>query len=291
MRVSIIIPVYNSEKYLRKTIESALQQTYADIEIIAVDDGSNDRSPNILKEYDDKIKVITKVNGGTGTALNTGIESMTGEWFKWLGNDDVLEKDAVEIMIKEIKKIGIESNNYIFYTNYSLIDKNDNFIKELIEPNYNEQSNFERNVILLDHYYGNVNTSLIHKSIFDRFGLFDEKIGHREDYEFWLRCCIFYNCRLYLIPINTLQYRIHDDQITNKRLEKNLEYSNSVRENILKKIPLEQREKYLIELKKYKKQKPFHIRIRNRVRDIMFELLPEGMFGKILRFYMNHKYQ
>lgn len=291
MKVSIIIPVYNSEKYLRKTIESALQQTYSNIEIIAVDDGSNDRSPNILKEYSDKIKIITKVNGGTGTALNTGIKYMTGEWFKWLGNDDVLEKDALETMIKEIKKIGIESNNYIFYTNYSLIDKNDNFMKEFIEPNYNEQSNFERNVILLDHYYGNANTSLIHKSFFDRFGLFNEKIGHREDYEFWLRCCIIYNCRLYLIPINTLQYRIHDDQITNKKLEKNLKYSNFAREYILKKIPLEQRKEYLTKLKKYKKQKPVTTRIRNRIRDIMFRLLPESMFGKILRFYMNHKYQ
>lgn len=291
MKVSIVIPVYNSEQYLRESIESALQQTYSNIEVIAVDDGSTDNSLNILKEYSDKIKIITKANGGTGTALNAGIRSMTGDWFKWLGNDDILEKYAIETMIKEVEKIGDESINYIFYTNYRLIDENGNFIKKLIEPNYNELSNFERNVILLDHYYGNVNTSLIHKSVFDRFGLFNEKVGHREDYEFWLRCCILYNCRLYLIPINTLQYRIHEDQITNKMLEKNLEYSNSVRENILRKIPLDQQEKYLTELKKYKKQKPWPIRLRNRVRDIMFELLPEGMFGKILRFYMNHKYQ
>lgn len=289
MRISIIIPVYNAEQYLQKTIESALQQTHQDIEIIAVDDGSTDSSPEILKKYVDKIKIITKTNGGTGTALNTGIREMTGEWFKWLSNDDILKKNAVEVMLNEIKKIGNECRDYILYTNYSLIDKNGNFIKEFIEPNYNEQSSFKRNVILLDHYYGNINTTLIHKSVFSRFGLFSETTGHREDYEFLLRCCLLYNCRLHLIPVNTLEYRIHDKQITYKMLEKNLEYSNIVRQHILENIPLELQKKYHDALKKYKRQKPILIRIRSKIRDIMFKLLPGSLSSRILRSYMNHK--
>lgn len=290
MKVSIVIPVYNSEQYIQKSIDSALQQTYSNTEVIVVDDGSTDSSPNILKEYSKKIKIITKTNGGTGTALNMGIRSMTGDWFKWLGHDDILKKNAVEIMIKEIEKLGKESMNYIFYTNYDIIDGNGSFVKEFIEPNYNQKNNFERNTILLDHYYGNVNTSLVHKSMFGRFGLFNEKVGHREDYEFWLRCCLLYDCRLYLIPINTLQYRVHGDQLTNQMLGKNLRYSNLVREDIMKKISFEQREKYLAALKKYKKQKPLSTRIRNRIRDTMFNSLPENISDKILKLYMNYKY-
>ena len=290
MKVSIVIPVYNSEQYIQKSIDSALQQTYSNTEVIVVDDGSTDNSSNILKEYSKKIKIITKTNGGTGTALNMGIRSMTGDWFKWLGHDDILKKNAVEVMIKEIEKLGRESMNYIFYTNYDIIDGNGNFVKEFIEPNYNQKNNFERNTILLDHYYGNANTSLVHKSMFDRFGLFNEKVGHREDYEFWLRCCLLYNCRLYLISANTLQYRIHDKQITNQMFEKNLKYSNLVRERILEEVSSEQRKKYLIALKKYQKQKPLYTRIRRMTRDIMFEILPESLSNKVLRLYRDYKH-
>jgi len=92
LKVSIIIPVYNTEKYLHECINSALNQTYPEIEIIAVNDGSTDSSLNILKEYDKKIIIVDKKNGGTSSALNAGIRKMTGEWFKWISSDDYLEK-------------------------------------------------------------------------------------------------------------------------------------------------------------------------------------------------------
>jgi len=78
IKVSIIIPVYNAEKYLEECIESALNQTYPDIEIIAVNDGSTDNSLGILKKYEGKIKIISKENGGVASALNAGINAMTG---------------------------------------------------------------------------------------------------------------------------------------------------------------------------------------------------------------------
>ena len=105
MKVSIIIPVYNTEKYLRECIESALNQTYKDIEIIAVNDGSNDNSLKILESFKNRIKIISKKNGGTATALNEGIKNMTGEWFKWLSADDVLYSNAIEELMKEVESI------------------------------------------------------------------------------------------------------------------------------------------------------------------------------------------
>ena len=89
-KVSIVIPVYNTEKYLDDCIESALNQTYKEIEVIAVNDGSTDNSLEVLKKYADRIKIISKPNGGTSSALNVGIAAMAGEWFKILGADDVL---------------------------------------------------------------------------------------------------------------------------------------------------------------------------------------------------------
>ncbi len=99
MKVSIIIPVYNSEKYLEEAMKSALNQSYHDTEIIAVDDGSTDSSPEILKKYSDKITIVTKQNGGQASAVNAGIKASTGDWIKWLGNDDILYPNAIEEFI------------------------------------------------------------------------------------------------------------------------------------------------------------------------------------------------
>lgn len=95
-RVSVIVPVYNVEKYLRPCLDSALSQTLRDIEIICVDDGSTDHSPAILDEYaarDSRVHVIHKENGGYGKAVNTGMDAATGEYFAILESDDIIASD------------------------------------------------------------------------------------------------------------------------------------------------------------------------------------------------------
>ena len=82
MKASIVIPVYNAEKYLDECVRSALDQTYADIEVIAVDDGSTDSSAEILDGYADRVRVLRKPNGSTASALNYGYRRMDGAWFK-----------------------------------------------------------------------------------------------------------------------------------------------------------------------------------------------------------------
>ena len=123
MKVSIIIPVYNASKYIDECIQSALGQTYNDVEIIAVDDGSKDDSLQKLRKYSDKMKVMTKENGGTPSALNAGIKMMSGEWFKWLSADDVLEKNAIEVLINETNKVANNSKSCIFYSNQTSLIK------------------------------------------------------------------------------------------------------------------------------------------------------------------------
>jgi glycosyltransferase involved in cell wall biosynthesis len=289
MKVSVVIPVYNAEQYLDECITSALEQTYDDIEIIAVNDGSTDKSLDVLKKYSAKITIIDKKNGGTPTALNSGINVMTGEWFKWLSADDVLLKHAIESLILETKKLGEKSKSTIFYSNYNLINQSSSIVGKFLEPNNDNLNNFEQNVILLDHHYGNGITSLIHKSVFDRCGLFDETIGFQEDYEFWLRCCFIHECNMHLIPQVLANYRIHEGQLTKKKINESLIHSNIIRNIILNKLSVEKKTRYVEAWKKYKKQKPLKIRIRRQIRDVMFRVLPTDMSSTILQTYMNKK--
>ncbi len=289
MKVSIVIPVYNAEKYLQECIDSCLKQTYQDIEIIGIDDGSTDNSAKILKSYSGKIKMITKENRGTPSALNSGIKLMSGEWFKWLSADDVLYENAIEILVKEAESQGEHAKSCIFYSNYDIIDENSVVVGEFIEPNYNNLNSLQRNTILLDHYIGNGSTSLIHRSVFDRFGLFDESIGFKEDYEFWMRCCIINDCNLFLVPQKLAKYRVHSTQLTKKKVRENIEHVNKIKNLILEKLSEDKRKQYLHELKIYQKTKPVKVKIRRKMRDMMLRILPKDTSGKIIETYMNRK--
>lgn len=101
MLFSIIIPVYNVEKYLRECLESVLCQTYRDWEAICINDGSTDGSATILEEYaakDSRFKVISQPNGGLSAARNSGLEAASGDYVLFLDSDDYLEKDALRII-------------------------------------------------------------------------------------------------------------------------------------------------------------------------------------------------
>lgn len=285
MKISLIIPVYNTERYIQDAIESALNQTYADIEIIAVNDGSTDNSLKILERYSNKIKIITKQNGGTASALNIGINTMSGNWFKWLGADDILYPSSIEELVNAAKEI--QDKNTILYSNYDIIDVTGKIIRQFIEPNYNKLENFERHVILLDHFFGNAGTTLIHKSIFDKYGLYDETIGFQEDYELWLRLCIQHNCTLHLIPKILLGYRVHENQLTKKNTEINLGNAERIRKIVLNRLDPELQERYKIALIQYKKKKPWHVKSRHMVKDTMLKILPRSISESILKLYTN----
>lgn len=97
--ISVIVPVYNVESYLRKCLDSICGQTYRNLEILCVDDGSTDASASILKEYaaqDKRIQIFTQPNSGLSAARNTGLQYATGEWIAGVDSDDFLEPDAFE---------------------------------------------------------------------------------------------------------------------------------------------------------------------------------------------------
>lgn len=99
-KVSVILPVYNAGKYLHQCMDSIVNQTLRDIEIICVDDGSSDNSLEILNQYaqkDERVKVIAQANGGAGAARNNGLRAATGEYLSFLDSDDFFEPDMLEL--------------------------------------------------------------------------------------------------------------------------------------------------------------------------------------------------
>lgn len=135
-KISIIIPVYNVEKYIRKCIDSILFQTFIDFELILVDDGSKDSSGEICDEYqnkDSRIKVIHKSNGGLSSARNAGINIAKGDFFGFVDSDDWINKDMYELLYKGIsdfkadialcRLLHLDENNHSYYLNDKFSDK------------------------------------------------------------------------------------------------------------------------------------------------------------------------
>lgn len=141
-KVSVIIPVYNVEKYIKKCLDSLVNQTLSDIEIIVVNDGTPDNSQIIIdeyvKNYPDKVISIVKENGGQGSARNIGLGKATGEYIGYVDSDDYVELNMYEELYDKAKEndsdIIICGNNIVYENNY----------KKISEINYdNKYNNFE----------------------------------------------------------------------------------------------------------------------------------------------------
>lgn len=123
-KVSVIIPVYNVEKYIAKCLDSVLAQTFSDIEIICVNDGSTDNSLQILTEYankDERIKIITKPNGGLFSARHVGMVSAVGEYILFVDSDDWIDRTLIEKTIDKIRETNVD---VVVFGAYSVKDSN-----------------------------------------------------------------------------------------------------------------------------------------------------------------------
>lgn len=119
--ISVIIPVYNVEKYLRKCLDSVLMQTYSKLEVILIDDGSADQSGAICDEYaakDSRIVCQHQKNAGVSRARNRGIDLATGDYYHFLDSDDFLDLDAYEFLIKQMQQAGAEAIGFGHYITY-----------------------------------------------------------------------------------------------------------------------------------------------------------------------------
>ena len=127
-KISVIVPVYNVDKYLRKCLDSIVNQTFTDMEIICINDGSTDKSLNILEEYaskDNRIIIINQENQGQGVARNRGIDAASGEYISFIDSDDFIELDMLETIYNKIKQTGVD----VVQFDYQMCDEDDKFIE------------------------------------------------------------------------------------------------------------------------------------------------------------------
>lgn len=208
-QVSIVIPAYNGSNYLREAIDSALAQTYKNIEIIVINDGSNDRgkTEEIAKSYGDKIRYFCKENGGVASALNLGIREMKGEYFSWLSHDDVYSPSKIERQINFLKKTKKDN---VLFSDYEYIDSKSNSIG-IRRIKHIDKKNMYLSLIKEDPINGC--TVLIPKLFFDDLGLFDERLSTTQDYNMWFRLAQKYD--FVHLPEVLLKSRIHSEQGTN----------------------------------------------------------------------------
>lgn len=210
--VSIIIPVYNGSNFMKEAIDSAISQTYKNIEIIVVNDGSTDETDDIALSYGEKIRYFKKENGGVSSALNLGIEKMKGEYFSWLSHDDVYTPDKIEKSIVALELC--EDKNTLIYCASKKIDKNSmpltNGPAKPVQKFVSwQQAIFE---MFKKGTYGGC-AFLIPKKAFDICDGFSEEYRFIQDKTLWFK--FFFNkFSILKIPDVCVMSRIHGGQLT-----------------------------------------------------------------------------
>ena len=139
--ISVIIPVYNVEEYLRECVDSVLCQTYGNFEIILVDDGSTDSSGQICDEYlekDERVTVIHQKNGGLSVARNAGLSETNGDYIYFLDSDDYISENAIETLLKIAQR---DNSDIVFFDAVSFADTDDFTVKQ----NYIRKNKYQTN--------------------------------------------------------------------------------------------------------------------------------------------------
>ena len=206
MNISVVIPSYNRKEFLKRSIDSAINQTKKPFEIIVVDDGSTDGTETMIKSDYDFVKFIKQKNKGVSAARNIGIEVSIGEWICFLDSDDEWKKDKLEKQI-----IAMESNPC-----YKFFHSNEIWIKNGIRINQKKKHKKYGGDIFdkcLDMCRISPSSVMIDKTVFDEVGNFNENLVVCEDYELWLRICDKYRVFFIDEPL-IIKYGGHQGQLS-----------------------------------------------------------------------------
>ena len=189
--ISVVMPLYNKEKSVRSTLESVLNQSYTDWELVIVDDGSTDNSLNVVSERireleNERFKVIHKENGGVSSARNCGIQKAQGEYIAFLDADDVWDKEYLAeqvMMIADFPEAAMWGINFAEMNNGKLVRKLETALPDGYRGYVDDY--FQMKGRISDLFCSS--SVVIRKDIFDKVGLFDERIKYAEDSDMWFR--------------------------------------------------------------------------------------------------------
>lgn len=223
-KVSIIIPVYNGENYLREAIDSALGQTYTNIEVIVVNDGSTDGSKEIALSYGDRVRYYYKENGGVASAVNLGARTMKGDYFSWLSHDDIYYPDKIELQIDTLEKSGYP--DAFVFSNTDVLRMEDQSLTHENYLDYYDESRLVNSNFAAVFFKVHGSDVLIHKSHFKRVGLWDESLRTTQD-SMWLFKAMRGQRSLFIKkPLITV--RIHEQMGQKSILEHNEEFNQLI---------------------------------------------------------------
>lgn len=232
-QVSIIVPVYQVEKYLRQCIDSILAQTFTDFELILVDDGSKDQSGQICEEYarmDGRVQVIHKENGGLSDARNRGLDRVAGNYFMFVDSDDYIAPTMLECLYQNIvsAEADIAICNYLyFFENDREKDFSTNLKSEVLPASeifYNRKN--EHNYGIWTVAWNKLYRSESLRRVRFRFGKYHED-------EFWANDIYQMDIKVVTIPECLYYYRQRDNSIMGKEsIARNLDILEALRERI-----------------------------------------------------------
>lgn len=225
--ISVIIPVFNSEKYIEKAIYSVLNQSFEDFECIIVNDGSSDNSKNIIEDIakkDKRIKVFHKENGGQGSARNLGIDIAKGKYLSFIDSDDFVELDYLKLMYEKI----VERNADICTCDVTFVDENCNIIKTKINTpeEYTKKNDFLNKNIYISNWFCD---KLFKKNCFDNLR-FDLNVRTFEDAHLAFR--VYYGKKIvnieeslynYLQRVNSTSHGLKPTYIKDRVAVKNIQ--------------------------------------------------------------------
>jgi len=181
IRFSVIIPLYNKEKQIRRTLDSVLSQSYLSFEVVVVNDGSTDSSQTIVERYNDsRIHLYNKVNGGVSSARNYGISKAKNPWIVPLDADDIMLPNALQTLVSMIEKYPKESY-------FSGRTKWGYHCKGTYNYSTAKRTKCPHLMIWLRKIDPAPRSIVFHKSLIEKFGGYDERMSYYEDWEFSIR--------------------------------------------------------------------------------------------------------
>lgn len=241
VKVSIIVPCYNVEKYVEECLLSIYEQTYKDYEVILINDGSTDNTEKILIKYLNKYPNVTQYiyqkNSGLSSARNAGIINSKGLYICFIDSDDKLTKDSV---LKRVEVLEKDNSISLVYSNSYIIQK-DGIIKETMKNKVGETYSGLIFHKLLDYNFIIMPTVMIRSDVTKLVGMFDSNLKRVEDYELWLRIS-YYKKKFQYIDDILAYYRIREDSLSSNLNEMDLTIIQ-VYKSVLKKFNLDNKEK------------------------------------------------
>lgn len=223
-KVSVIIPTYNRCKYLNFAIQSVLHQTYANWELLVIDDGSSDDTSSVIQEYigkDKRIRSFRLKNGGVARARSVGIKEAKGEYVAFLDDDDYYLPHKLELQVNYLEK----NPQHIFvYGQADYVDSQGNYIKTVPGNPVRTYGELIQESVIFP------TTIMVRRSAFEEFGYFRSSLKTCEDYDMWLRIARKYPFAFISEPV--AKYRRHRNNVTH-RIHQVYSDENRVRKYLL----------------------------------------------------------